>query len=158
MWPFKSRWNPVTGALQTSHAAACAAIHTTCFAHSWPASEFETMIASENYLGDGVFHEPDSRLLGFSISRLIGDEAELLTIAIDSKARRQGLGRLLLETQIWALTRKGIRRVMLEVEDANEAALQLYRKFEFKQDSVRKGYYTQGRSVPADAILLSRQI
>lgn len=158
MWPFKPKWNPVTGALQTSHAAACAAIHAKCFAHSWPASEFETMIASENYLGDGVFHEPDNRLLGFSISRLVGDEAELLTIAIDSKARRQGLGRLLLETQISALARKGTRRFMLEVEDANEAALRLYRKFDFQQDSVRKGYYTQGRSVPADAILLSRQI
>lgn len=158
MWPFKTNWKPVASPLLSKHAAACAAIHSKCFAHSWPASELETMIASVNYLADGVFHEPDGQVLGFSITRLVADEAEILTIAIDPRARQQGMGRQLLETQIGGLVRKGIRRIMLEVEDSNEAALKLYRSFNFHRDGVRKGYYAQGRIAPADAILLSCQL
>lgn len=70
--------------------------------------------------------------------------ADVQTIAVADRARRQGLGRVLM-TQLIAEARiRGAEEVFLEVRADNESAQDLYRSLGFEQLAMRKGYYKGG--------------
>jgi ribosomal protein S18 acetylase RimI-like enzyme len=78
---------------------------------------------------------------GFCAWRQLGDEeAELLNLAVDPSARRQGVAGAILEHLCEAATGE----IFLEVAESNTAAIGLYRKFGWTAVSVRKGYYQNG--------------
>lgn len=85
---------------------------------------------------------PEGNLYGWCCARYLGDEAELLKIAVRSEKRRSGTGDLLLETLQVLLAAKGIMNIFLEVRSRNMPALQLYRKHGFKVVGERPGYYS----------------
>jgi ribosomal-protein-alanine N-acetyltransferase len=86
-------------------------------------------------------------------TRIISPEAELLRIAVAPAARRQGLGRRLLERLVADLGRQAITTLHLEVAENNQPALHLYRQFGFTPAGRRPGYYDQGRTA---ALLLTK--
>lgn len=100
-----------------------------------------------------VFASADN---AFALGRVIADEAELLTIAVDPAAQRQGLGRACLTRFIDACRKAGARRVFLEVAADNHAARALYLSLGFAEDGRRKGYYRPTGAEPIDAILMSK--
>jgi ribosomal-protein-alanine acetyltransferase len=76
--------------------------------------------------------------------------ADIQTIAVAERARRGGLGRVLM-TQLIAEARvRGAEEVFLEVRADNDSAQNLYRSLGFEQLAVRKGYYKGG----IDAIVM----
>ncbi|MEI6484722.1 MAG: GNAT family N-acetyltransferase [Sphingomonadales bacterium] len=78
---------------------------------------------------------------GFTLCRAAGPEVELLLIAVNPDARRQGLGwRLLMRTQEDALIR-GASVLFLEVREDNHAAKYLYERAGFSQVGRRPDYY-----------------
>ena len=88
---------------------------------------------------------------GFLIVRKAGDEAEILTLGVAPSCRNRGLGRALLQTAIDLLRASGTKRLFLEVETGNEAALRLYRSFGGEAVGRRTGYCEHG----ADAAIFS---
>ena len=62
-----------------------------------------------------------AKSLGFSLSRTVADEAELLLLAVAPRSQRRGIGRKLLEHFIEARDAKRRGRVHLEVRDGNPA-------------------------------------
>ncbi len=128
-----------------AHAAILAAIHAEAF----PPQEAWGAAAMAGVLGmAGVFGFVDERG-GLVLGRLAADEGEILTLGVLPSARRQGLGRALLqraiaeaESSVW----------FLEVSAANTAALCLYRAAGFAECGRRRGYYATGQ----DALLLKR--
>jgi len=86
-------------------------------------------------------------------ARIISPEAELLRIAVAPAARRQGLGRRLLERLVTDLGRQKITTLHLEVAENNQPALHLYRQFGFTPAGQRPGYYDQCRTA---ALLLTK--
>ncbi len=82
--------------------------------------------------------------------RLAADEAEILTLATMPQARRQGVGRALLDAALdWARA-GGATRVFLEVSDANIPAQALYAAAGFTPCGRRSQYYPDG----SDALVL----
>ena len=69
-------------------------------------------------------------------------------------ARRQGIGRALLQAAIdWARD-SGVRKLELHVFPWNEPAIKLYERFGFVREGYRKGHYSRaGEDV--DAILMA---
>ena len=65
-------------------------------------------------------------------------ESEILTLAVDPAARRQGIASTLLRT----LLRERPGEVFLEVRPSNTAARELYRRLGFEEVGRRLGYYT----------------
>ncbi|GGG32373.1 ribosomal protein S18-alanine N-acetyltransferase [Chelatococcus composti] len=144
--------------LAPADATTVAAIHAASFARGWEAGEFERLIAAGNSVGDGIL-APDGRTLdGFALSRVAADEAEILTIAVAKARRGRGLGRRLLAHHLGSLAARGARRVFLEVEAENAAALALYRGFGFEEIGRRQGYYRKADGSTATAIVMARDL
>lgn len=126
-----------------------ARIHRAAFDHSWSEADFSAYLVSDLVW---VIGEP---IMGFLLIRAIGDEAEILTLAVDPMARRQGCARSLLAASKHDLAERGVARLFLEVAADNVAALSLYEALGFVTVGLRKGYYRRDQGPNMDAKLLS---
>ena len=80
-----------------------------------------------------------------------------LGLMVAQDARRQGVGRALLEASVEWAKASGVRKLELHVFPWNEPAIQLYERFGFEREGVRKGHYARaGEDV--DAILMAYAI
>ena len=92
---------------------------------------------------------------GFALGRVAADEAELLTIAVQPDARRQGIGRALLAAYHEAAAQRGAVPSYLDVAETNDAARALYARDGYTEVGRRAGYYTEV-SPHVAAIVMSR--
>jgi len=102
--------------------------------------------AAEGASGEGP-------LVGFAVARLLGPEAELLSIASAPSVRRRGVGRALLVELLDDLDGRAVEACFLEVRAGNAPALALYESHGFTRLDVRKAYYEDGE----DALILVRR-
>jgi [ribosomal protein S18]-alanine N-acetyltransferase len=144
--------------LDTEHAGRLAAIHGSAFARPWDGVEFERLLADRAVLADGLFLGRDPEPAGFVLSRIVVDEAEILTVAIAAAARGKGHARPLLSQHLDALARIGARIVHLEVEEMNLPALSVYRALGFQEVGRRAGYYLKTDGTRAAALTMSRPL
>jgi ribosomal-protein-alanine N-acetyltransferase len=91
---------------------------------------------------------------GLLLARRAADEAEILTFGVSPSCRRMGLGRALLQRAVAVLAAGGAKRLYLEVEDGNEAALALYRALGAVPVGKRTGYYEQGANASIFSLAL----
>jgi ribosomal-protein-alanine N-acetyltransferase len=148
----------VVSAALVRDAPYLAAIHATGFERSWVAIEFARLLVDRAI----VCHlaRPGGRGLpiAFALSRLILDEAEILTVAVLPRARGAGLGRMLLRTHLERLAALGARAIFLEVAEDNRAAVRLYRSLGFEEIGRRVGYYPRRGGEPASALTMRRRL
>lgn len=85
--------------------------------------------------------EVDGHLVGFIGAHLVADEGHITTLCVHPAARRRRVGERLLVDVLREATRRGIRRVTLEVRESNQAARRLYEKYGFRPVGRRPGYY-----------------
>ena len=97
--------------------------------------------------------EQGGTVVGFVCVRVLGEEAELLNIAVHPSARGQGIGSRLMEQALREAAQTGANRMFLEVRETNAPALRLYGRFGFAVCGRRPGYYADP---PADALVLQR--
>lgn len=76
-----------------------------------------------------------------------------LMVAMD--ARRQGVGKALLEAAVGWARRAGVRKLELHVFPWNEAAIALYEAVGFEREGYRKQHYRRGDGEYVDAILMA---
>lgn len=91
---------------------------------------------------------------GFTIARIIGDEAELLLLAVRGDMRRQGVGSGLLDRFCKIAAARGARRLHLEMRDGNGASA-MYSARGFEQVGRRLNYYRGTGIESFDALTLS---
>ena len=118
----------------TDDAAVLAALHATAFADPWPENGIRDLFATP-----GVFALMLAE--GFILIRTAGDEAEILTLAVDPAARRKGFGRALVRSAAAHAATLGATSLFLEVGVRNDAAQALYRGLGFVDVGRRKAYY-----------------
>ncbi|HSB59449.1 MAG TPA: GNAT family N-acetyltransferase [Methyloceanibacter sp.] len=128
-----------------------AAIHAACFAKGWDAAEIGQFLDVPGCLSLLASTSPAQTPQGFLIVRSAGDEAELLTLAVDPACRRLGIARALLGAAIPALRAAETRRLFLEVDEGNSAARGLYQSLGAVVVGRRPRYYEHG----ADADIFS---
>lgn len=96
----------------------------------------------------------DGAPVGFSIARVVADEAELLLLGVRSSARRCGVGTALLKAFRDQAAARGARRLHLEMRDGNDAA-SMYEAHGFEQVGRRANYYRGADTRSFDAVTLS---
>ncbi len=74
----------------------------------------------------------------------VGSTAHIVNIAIDTPFQHQGLGRMLLRHCLEEIRQQGYRKVVLEVNTANQIAISLYKQFGFHQGEFLLNYYRSG--------------
>ena len=92
---------------------------------------------------------------GFTLSRHLLDEEELLLIAVHPHARRRGVALRLLENLFEAARHRGAERLFLEMRK-NNPAVHLYEVAGFVPVGHRPDYYRDGHGGRIDAITFQR--
>jgi len=103
----------------------------------------------ENKFALTFVFEEDGKIFGFISSRGVAPDCELLNFAVDKNFTRRGTGQKLLSALKENLAQTGFKKITLEVNENNAAALALYQKNGFKIIGKRKGFYGG-----ADALLM----
>ena len=140
------------GALDLDRAAV---LHRQAFEplgeRPWTRRDMAELLASPGVTG--LFVEVEGREDGFALWRTVADEAELLTIAVQSDRRRHGLGRALLAAVVGQARRGGAQCLFLEVGADNAPARSLYSQAGFVEVGRRPAYYRRHTGF-ADALVL----
>jgi ribosomal-protein-alanine N-acetyltransferase len=95
--------------------------------------------------------------VGFSLSRTVADESELLLLAVLPEHHRRGIGGRLLEDFMNRARDQGVRRVHLEVRDGNPA-VEMYRAAGFTAIGRRRNYYHGADGNRFDALTLLQEL
>ena len=137
-------------------APRLAQLHAASFHRGWGEGEFEGMLTERNTL---VHRQRIGRkIVGFAVSRMAADEAEILSIAVDANNRGRGLSRTLLLTHLGHLAGRGVRTVFLEVEENNQAARRLYDRTGFAVVGRRERYYREPSGEQLNAVVMRRDL
>lgn len=133
--------------------AAMATLHARCFTQPrpWLAQEFEAIVSDPLCF---TLFESD----GFLIGRAVADEAEILTLAVDPNARRNGVASKLVRGFLAEAKTRSAVLVFLEVAANNTPAISLYLQAGFAKAGLRRGYYAPPGGTAIDAVLMSRAV
>jgi len=142
-------------AVGTEAAARLSAIHASAFARAWSTLDFERLLGERGVVADGLFLGRTAKPFGFVLSRIVLDEAEIITVAIGPEARGKGHARPLLSHHLDALSRRGVTRVHLEVEEGNAPAIALYRRAGFRDVGRREAYYRKPDGTQVAALTMA---
>lgn len=103
---------------------------------------------------DGQVPAEGKSAAGFTLSRRLLDEEELLLIAVIPDARRKGLGKKLIDTLVSKARDNDIARIFLEMRAGNPAE-SLYRSAGFEAIGRRPNYYRGADGGRIDALTFS---
>lgn len=101
-----------------------------------------------NPFGKVLLYVKDNRIVAYLYYSEIYERVEINNIEVESRYQNQKIGTKLLEF----LTKTVDKTISLEVRKNNYNAIKLYKKFNFQEKTLRKGYY-QG----IDGILMVRE-
>ena len=99
----------------------------------------------------------DGTAVGFSLSRIVAREAELLLLAVKSEDQGRGVGKRLLDAFVASAAARGAERLHLEVREGNHA-VKLYSRSGFTQVGRRRNYYSGRDGQIYDALTLARSV
>jgi ribosomal-protein-alanine N-acetyltransferase len=133
-----------------------AQLHRASFHRGWGTGEFEQLLRDRGVLAHRL--RLGRKTIGFVISRIAADEAEILSVAIAVNQRGRGLSRGLIQTHLGYLAGHGIRSVFLEVEENNGPARALYNKAGFRVVGRRDRYYKDDSGAQLNAIVMRRDL
>lgn len=115
-------------------------IENQAFFEPWSKKSLLKELESNSFLSHYVY-EYQGRVVGFYIASHVLDEVEIFTIAVDSAYQKMGIGKAMLDHLIDISKIRNDKEIWLEVSTKNIAAINLYRKFDFKIIGIRKNYY-----------------
>ncbi len=129
---------------------ALADLHSRHFSRGWSASELEGLAAQSTVtiLSARLVGKPKIAPAAFNIIRQTDSEAEILSIAVDTTYRRNGLGLRLMREAIRRLQADRVEALVLEVDATNVAAVSMYEKLGFETVGNRPGYYAADSKDP----------
>ena len=151
-----TRGEPVLSEAASRDAAAIAALHAVSFRRGWSEQEVEGLLTDRHVIAHRAM--VGSAMAGFIMSRLVEDEAEILSVAVAGQRRGRGLARNLLNLHLRHLAALGARAVFLEVDEHNAAAIRLYDRAGFHEISRRPNYYPGPGGQAVAALVLRRDL
>lgn len=140
-----------TRLMEYSDISAVSDIEQSSFSDPWSENSFYAHISLE-YSRSFVVTFLD-KPVGFICCEHLIDEMSLLDIAVDEKMRNRGIAERLITLISDLCTYLDVLVLMLEVRESNIPAQNLYKKLGFKNEGVRKGYYSKPKE---DAYIMTK--
>lgn len=109
------------------------------FADAWT----EAMVAdslAQKYNHLWIAEDDAGMPYGYLLANVLGDETELLRVAVNPEWRKDGIGQLLMDAYLMFARTVAVRG-LLEVRHGNDAAKHLYEKNGYHLLACRKNYY-----------------
>ena len=125
-------------------------IETACFGRD--AWSIQALIGEfSNEFSHFFAYEIDGKIVGYACLRIMYEEAQICNVAVLPEHRRKGIATELMRTLADFGREKGCERAELEVNVANLAAVELYRKCGYAEVGIRKNFYRKTRYPSRDA-------
>jgi ribosomal-protein-alanine N-acetyltransferase len=131
-----------------------AAIESDTFTSPWSVETFTNLLDRPG-LELLVLEQEGEGVIGYAVLWCILEQGELANVAVTPRVRGKGLGAYLLSRVLDVARERSVQTVFLEVRVSNERALDLYRRFGFKDVGRRKGYYDNPRE---DALIMAAKL
>ena len=146
-------WRP----LRDDDLAYVAALEASIHLAPWTLGNFRDALAAGYCARVG---ERESRIVAYGVLMLAPGEAQLLNLSVVPDARRQGLGRALLDLFMADAQRFGAEQMFLEVRVSNTPAIALYEVAGFARVGRRTAYYPDRdpQSPREDALVMRREL
>ncbi|WP_040210661.1 ribosomal protein S18-alanine N-acetyltransferase [Clostridium polynesiense] len=93
----------------------------------------------------------DNEVIGYGGMWIIIDESHITNIAVHPDYRGMGVGENILKSMIHQCSLQRVNAMTLEVRKSNIPAQNLYRKYGFAEEGIRKAYYEDNHE---DAIIM----
>ena len=114
-------------------------IEDECFSNPW---SFESLNAELSKVGACFYvAEDDEEAMGYIGFNMVLDEGYIANLAVKEKYRRKGVANALLQKVVDTAKENNLAFVSLEVREGNIPAINLYNKFGFTKQGVRKNFY-----------------
>lgn len=130
-------------------------IETASFNNPTTREWYERELARPEVCFIYVLRAPEHPCAAFCAFWRIADQAHINNLAVRPELRGRGLGIQMLEAIVAEAQRLGAESLALEVRRSNIAAQRLYTRAGFREEGVRKNYYTQPVE---DALVLIKRL
>lgn len=125
--------------MKMSDCEQVAAIEAVSFSVPWSLNAFTETLEMDNYRY--FVAEEEGEILGYCGFSFVLDEAEIPNVCVKESARRQGVGRQMMDVLVKEASAMGISRLLLEVRVSNHGARILYESLGFTVDGIRRNFY-----------------
>ncbi len=90
---------------------------------------------------DCVVAVEDGKIVGFVVSEENPPLAHIITLDVEERSRRHGIGTALLQENESNLAARGVRSILLETAITNEAAVAFWQRHGYRIEATLKRYY-----------------
>ncbi|MDO5725815.1 MAG: ribosomal protein S18-alanine N-acetyltransferase [Tissierellia bacterium] len=113
-----------------------------CFEHPWSEENFKNDLLN-NPLANYFIAISDEKIVAFAAIWYILDEVHIANFCVKPDYRKKGIGKKLLNHIILDAKQRNFMGITLEVNEKNEAAINLYLAEGFVAYGFRPGYYSE---------------
>lgn len=117
-------------------------IELATFPSPWTLDSFHYEMRENQFAHYTVAVNDTGKIIGFCGMWIVIDAAQITNVAVLPEARGLGIGEALMREAMKVAKEGGADIMSLEVRVSNTVAQNLYRKLEFQDGGIRKGYYT----------------
>ena len=118
------------------------AIELATFPAPWTLDSFHYEMRENQFAHYTVAVNEQNKIIGFCGMWIVIDSAQITNVAVLKEARGLGIGEALMRESMRVAKEAGAETMSLEVRVTNVVAQNLYRKLQFQDGGIRKGYYT----------------
>jgi len=136
--------------MDLSHLDEVYVIECQSFAIPWTKNDLRKEMSENKHATYKVAINGD-KIAGYAGMWQVVNEGHITNIAVSENHRRLGIASKLIEALTAHAKAQTLIGLTLEVRVSNEAAINLYKKYGFKPEGIRKEYYADTRE---DALLM----
>lgn len=121
-------------------------IESSSFTSPWSCRAVREELASSSalcYTAKLKNSTQKNKIAGYLFFRLVADEMHIMKIAVSRDFRRKKIASRLMSEGIETARAKGAVSAFLETGASNSAAVEFYKKHDFKVIGIRKNYYSK---------------
>jgi ribosomal-protein-alanine N-acetyltransferase len=136
--------------LQLEHIDGVLEVDRLSFSIPWSRASFENE-AVQNDFARYVVAVSGGKIIGYGGVWIIAGEGQITNIAVHPDFRGMGTASKILEALIEICRHEAVSDMTLEVRVSNTPAIELYQKYGFVEEGVRKQFYADNKE---DALIM----
>lgn len=136
--------------LELKHIEDILEVDTLCFSIPWSRESFISEVL-QNKFARYVVAVQEDKIIGYAGMWLIAEEGQITNIATHPEFRGKRVASSMFEALLAICIKENVSSMTLEVRSSNLPALNLYNKYGFVQEGLRKQYYADNKE---DAIIM----